>query len=309
MDKTAILQKLKDITGIRGLLLPAHFHIEENKGMVSMRLPAVEGKQPLGVTANMQQDASAFEGWATCMKAAVPGWSFCLDWTVPQNKDDGHYQRFLYRVNKFNKYYGDWFSTADDRAEDLASARIKEGETYLLNAPAHSDERVNDADHPTENLIENTIIKTQPHALNELFNIQRLERQLPVGAFKEKVSKATAIFPRGKSAVDIWGISSNNELAIFELKAPGNMKVGVISELFFYAMILQDEQEGNCTRDHQWGNVIRATTSLKAMVLAEEVHPLITRSVFDCLNQPFIDGSIQFGYVRTTGNMGFEKRY
>lgn len=309
MDKTAILQKLKDITGIRGLLLPAHFHIEENKGMASMRLPAVEGKQPLGVTANMQQDSSAFEGWATCMKAAVPGWDFCLDWTVPQNKDDGHYQRFLYRVNKFKKYYGDWFSTADDRAEDLASAQINEDEKYLLNAPTNTDDRVNDAEHLKENLIENAIIKTQPHVLNELFNIQRLERQLPVGAFKEKVSKATAIFPRGKSAVDIWGISSNNELVFFELKAPGNMKVGVISELFFYAMILQDEQEDKCTRDHQWGKNIRATTSLKAMVLAEDVHPLITRPVFDCLNKPFTDGRIQFGYVRTTVNMGFGKIY
>jgi hypothetical protein len=140
-----------------------------------------------------------------------------------------------------------------------------------------------------------------------MFNIATLRRQLPVGVFRKSVNRENAIFTHGKSAVDIWGISAN-DLVIFELKAPGNEKIGVISELFFYAMVMKDEQEGKFVRDHSWGTDIQSTTTLKAMVLAENLHPFIGRRVFEILTNPF-KGRIQFGYIKTPVNFGFKKMY
>jgi hypothetical protein len=306
-NKESVLKKLKSVTNIKSLKLPANINFEEAEGVVSIILDAKEDKTPQGVVANMQQDASAFEGWVICMKAAVPEWTFQLDWTVPKNKANGHYQRFLYRVSNFQKYYGDWFSIADGRKIDLEALQIRENEKYALNAPTNSDNRINNADHSPENFIENTIIKNQPCELRGMFNIATLRRQLPVGVFRKSVNRENAIFTHGKSAVDIWGISAN-DLVIFELKAPGNEKIGVISELFFYAMVMKDEQEGKFVRDHSWGTDIQSTTTLKAMVLAENLHPFIGRRVFEILTNPF-KGRIQFGYIKTPVNFGFKKMY
>jgi hypothetical protein len=306
-NKESVLNKLKKSTGIKSLKLPAHIKVEEVGGLVSLILDAKEDKTPQGVVANMQQDASAFEGWATCMKAAVPEWNFQLDWIVPQNTANGHYQRFLYRVSHFQKYYGDWFSIANARKIDLDALQIKENVKYALNAPTNSDNRINDSDHSAENFIENKIITNQPCELRGIFNITTLRRQLPVGVFCKSVNRENAIFTHGKSAVDIWGIAEN-DLVIFELKAPGNAKIGVISEIFFYAMVMKDEQDGKFIREHSWGEEIRSTTLLKAMVLAENLHPLIGQRVFEILTNPF-NGRIQFGYIKTPVEFGYKKMY
>ena len=307
MTKDEILKELKTRTKITGLKLPKHLHLEEQNGVVTLSLETAEGSGSRGVTANMQQDASAFEGWLVCMKAAVPEWNFCLNWDEPNDTANGHYQRFLYRVEKFRSYYGNWVSLAQGCSTQ--ALLIKDNGKYQLNAPSQTGNgRTNDSTLSAENLIENTIIKNQSPQLKNMFKIVRLERQLPVGVFCGKVEKKNAVFAHGKSAVDIWGTSSDNDLVIFELKAPGNEKIGVISELFFYAMVLADEQNGKIIRESKTGEgkAIRASKSLKAMILAQNVHPLITGGVFDLLNAP-LKGSIEFGYVEIKPDFVFRR--
>ncbi|MCC7300156.1 MAG: hypothetical protein IT583_03655 [Verrucomicrobia bacterium] len=300
MSKDEILKELRERTKINNLALPKHLQLEEQDGLVTLFLATKEGSAPRGVTANMQQDASAFEGWAVGLKAAVPEWSFCLKWAAPKNAADGHYQRFLYRAKKFSTYYSDWFSIAPGCSTQ--ALLIKDHEKYLLNAPSEmGNGRTNDSTCNAENFIENKIIKDEDSPLKHAFKIDKLYRQLPVGVFCGKVEKKNAIFTRGKSAVDIWGITSEDALVVFELKAPRNEKVGAISELFFYAMVLADEQAGLLIRKKSPGELIRNTTSLKAMLLASAVHPLITNKVFDLLNAPFkrqdaVLPKIEFGY-------------
>ena len=302
MNKDEILKELRARAKISRLALPKHLHLEEQNGVVTLSLTTVEGSAPRGVTANMQQDASAFEGWAAGMKALVPEWRFRLNWVAPRNTADGHFQRFLYRVKKFSAYYCNWFSVAQGCSTQ--ALRIKDHETYQLNAPSKTNNsRTNDSTRNAENVIENKIIKDGDSPVKHAFKIARLERQLPVGVFCDKVEKKNAIFAHGKSAVDIWGITSANELVIFELKAPKNEKVGAISEIFFYAMVLADEQAGLLIRKNPPGELIRKTTSLKALLLASAVHPLITNRVFDLLNAPFKQRAaafpkIEFGYEK-----------
>jgi hypothetical protein len=309
MDRNEILQKLKKTCGVARLKLPSHIGIEEKNDVVTLTLKAIEGKSAHGVTANMQQDDAAFEGWAACIRAVVPNWKICLRWDAPENTNNGHYQRFLYRVIKFESYFGDWFSIAEGCSTQ--ASRIEASKTYQLNLPStkKGESRTNDATHSPENLIENTIYKEQSLPLRKMFQICKIERQLPVGVFQNTVTKTNSIFTHGKSAVDLWGINPDQkELILFELKAPGNEKIGAISELFFYAMVLADEQKMKFVRDHEWGLSIQSTTSLKAMLLAEKIHPLIRDSVFTLLNKPF-KKEIQFGYVKMPIdiNLAFEK--
>jgi hypothetical protein len=272
---------------------------------MTLSLATAEGLASRSVTENMQQDASAFEGWAVGLKAVAPEWSFRLNWVAPEITTDGHYQRFLYRVKKFSAYYSDWFSIAPGCSTQ--ALRIKDNTTYLLNAPSEmGNGRTNDSMMHAENRIENKIITDGDSPLKHTFKIDTLERQLPVGVFCGSIEKKNAIFTHGKSAVDMWGISSANELVIFELKAPGNEKIGAISELFFYAMVLADEQAGILKRENPPGELIRKTTSLKAILLASDTHPLITNKVFDLLNAPFKQKDpalpkIEFGYEKLPG--------
>jgi hypothetical protein len=312
-NKEFVLQKLKDATKIKSLKLPTYLGVTEANGVVTLSMKAIKReKQSYGVLANMQQDDAAFEGWAICMKAAVPEWTFMLDWDFPEDKKDGHYQRFLYRAKRFRSLYKPWFTITDQGLEEIERfSRIKDSDKprYILNAPLGDPKRTNDAEHSPENLIENTIIKTQQHELNSLFNVKKYSRQLPVGLFVDSVAKKNAIFTHGKSAIDIWGISDDKKLIIFELKALENTTIGAISELFFYAMVMRDEQEKHFRRESKKELGISETTSVKAMILAEQVHPFINNpKVFELMNQPCKD-LVEFGYVRIPAGYSYKRAY
>ncbi len=290
MNKHAILREIKDRSDKTSLKLPRDIQLEEANGVTTLSLSAKS------VIKNMQDNAAAFEGWILCLKAVVPAWTFCLHWEKPENTHNRHYQRFLYRVSKFNDIFGGetgWFTIGDESF--LQDLRIEgDSRRYQLNSPTPG-ERTNDSKDSAENRLENEIVKTQPQSLKALFDIDELKRQLPMGIFEGEVCEKNAIVPHGKSAADIWGASADGSLILFELKAENNNQVGAISELFFYAMVLEDEQQGTFFRKDMKDEVIRNTKSLKAMVLAPKIHPLITKNVFQLLNENVKD--IEFGYV------------
>jgi len=290
MNKHEILREIKGRSGNTSLKLPRDIQMEEADGVTTISLSAKS------VIRNMQDNAAAFEGWVLCLKAVVPAWTFCLHWEKPEDTHSRHYQRFLYRISKFNEIFGGengWFIVRDNNF--LQDLRIKgDFHRYQLNSPS-SGERTNDSKDSPENRLENDIVKNQPRSLKALFDIDELKRQLPMGIFEGEVSEKNAIVPHGKSAADIWGASADGSLVLFELKAEKNNQVGAISELFFYAMVLEDEQEGTFFREGAAGKIIRNTKSLKAMMLAPKTHPLITNNVFQLLNENVKD--IEFGYV------------
>ena len=98
MNKEQILEKLQSIN--KKLRLPSGmgFSIEDKVLTIMMK--------EKGLTANMQTDASAFEGWAICLKAWLPE---CITEVIiagdvlsfpkgeKMTKEEMHYNRFLYR--------------------------------------------------------------------------------------------------------------------------------------------------------------------------------------------------------------------
>jgi len=309
MTNREIAQELRTATGNTSLALTDLIRFEENQGVVDVFLSAIK------VVENMQNNAAAFEGWLLGIKAIKPDWKFRLCWDEPEEINSGHYQRFLYRVKKFEKLFGGekgWFSTAEESQSFLDSLRVREGGNYVLNTPSSSSEdRINEGGGK-ENIIENAIVKNQCKDLLDMFGIDKLERQLPVGLFEGHKARNTAIFTGGKSAIDIWGIGKDKSMVIFELKAEGNKSVGVISELFFYAMVSKDEQNRVFSRHGEGGagDQISTTSHIKAMILAPDIHPLINEDVFNLLNNPpnplqDTDGKIEYGYIKMKPKIDF----
>jgi len=72
------------------------------------------------VCKNMQHNESAFESWALVFM----NWleeidEVSLEWEKPDNINNGHYQRFLYRVLKFEELFYNWFSVGMDLCQYL----------------------------------------------------------------------------------------------------------------------------------------------------------------------------------------------
>jgi hypothetical protein len=216
-------------------------------------------------------------------------------------------------VDRFNSIFGGsdgWFCIDDDSRKFMADLRIKDNDRYFLNPPSTSDdERMNDETKNIESRLENKILYQQDNldALKECCPA-KLHRQLPVGLFHTEVNKDNAIFPSKHSAIDLWGVNGD-DLYVLELKANGNCKVGVLSELFFYTMVLRDERTGRFSRKKKPGDeksiegkLISDTKQIKAFILAPELHPFISPEVFspkvfDLLNEKLKNLNIKFGYI------------
>ena len=86
----------------------------------------------------MQTDASAFEGWAICLKAWLPEYisEVKIEGERPsieeKSKEERHYNRFLYRLGKFIEIYHSWASTTDDFEQEFKKIFKKMKRIYTL---------------------------------------------------------------------------------------------------------------------------------------------------------------------------------
>jgi hypothetical protein len=129
------------------------------------------------------------------------------------------------------------------------------------------------------------------------FDLRSIDRQLPVGVFDGEPRNEVRIFTAGTSAIDLVAIDQKRSLWIFELKKKNNIKVGVLSEMFFYSMVMRDLQKGVIALSSRWdalqpqnggfgisGAELANAEWLHARVLAPNFHPLIDDDIFALLN-------------------------
>ena len=121
--------------------------------------------------------------------------------------------------------------------------------------------------------------------------LMALDRQFPVGVFDGEPTRGGAIFTGGKSAIDLVGVGLDGAFWLLELKAKGNIQVGALSELFFYSMVLYDARLGRISfsakklgaRASVRPADLIAATSLKARLLSDRHHPLLSEAMFATL--------------------------
>ncbi len=293
-----LLERLKQSVNNTGVRLPAgiKFQVDNKEEAISMHL-ARDSKGALCVTANMQTDPAAFEGWALVIRAHIPGInSVRLTWDVPSDRNDRHYQRFLYRVDRFSKAFQEWFVCTQP---DKEYSKIRDGQAkgyYKLNVPTKDRTGIPPSVSPgSERWLERMLVGALRDKFMEKAGIKVLGNQLPVGVFDGEVATPMAVFTGKASAIDLWGINADgDELSLFELKKSGNAKVGALTELFFYAMVMKDVVDGRFAftnkrqavvqpwpAEHITGKIRR----IKAYLMVDEPHCLVTPQVLDIMDK------------------------
>lgn len=243
-----------------------------------------------GVVANMQNDNSAFEGWSVCLKALLPDiiQNIVLDWVLPSPNSNQtemiHYNRFLFRAILFDKYF-DWVSIASSRKDEL-SAFEKVHTNLVVNYPK-SDSKQQVAQNGTINKGEAILERIICSNMQERGLIAN--HQLPVGLFDSHIHKNNTCTPRSASQIDLWALS-DDALNVYELKDEENNSVGIITELMFYANVMNMIRERkinypdevaklrNSKRNIQ--DLYQAITQnqvlrVNAILLTYKLHPLI----------------------------------
>ncbi len=145
----------------------------------------------------------------------------------------------------------------------------------------------------------------------------KMRSQFPVGLFEKEVSKATHLTPGGTSEVDLWGQSRSKKiLHLFELKKPGNQMVGILTEAFYYTMLLKAVKTRNieCNKPDWPGyQALKKADRIVMWLTAEGFHPLIAnkkRTPLALFNQALKPEGVEFRLLRyqLKGNriMGWE---
>lgn len=170
-----------------------------------------------------------------------------------------HYMRFLYRVMKFNERYGsNGFSLNNEKYKNeiekfkkLYDLALEKKEIKITEPNSESD--IKDLE---KNILENhiekwfvaeSINKNLQGEIKEVMDNNRLYDQLPCSIFVNEKKSTNRIFNSGY--FDLWGVNNKNELCVFELKRKGNVKLGIISELFFYAMVMKDMKKAGYSEE------------------------------------------------------------
>ena len=239
MKKEEILTQLRKYTSNKHLQFPEALDIESTDGKLSLTMTTK------GLQENMQENPSAFEGWAIAIKAIIPKLAekVVIKWQgvgIEQGTSYNHYRRFLYRVIRFKDSY-EWASymPLDNRAQKDIIDISSEISSWVLNYPdSESQKEAFKAEATLERQLKTHLSK----------HLKHVDHQLPMGLFHSSKSTANERTPRQGSQIDLWSISEDT-FTVYELKNDDNRKVGIISELMFYVNVVKDLSEGKLRFD------------------------------------------------------------
>ena len=262
------------------------------EGVVRIRMT------PRAASTNMQANEAAFESWALAFRVYCDVPKVRMSWTLPREPspvEAAHYERFMYMVERFAGLCGSWFGVEDrellrgSKTVDAAGRLVLNvGKDRVIGSPPDATPSLKGP----EDLLERFIVYDVNTAARfmRMFHCDIVERQLPVGLFRNSVSRENQVFPGRKGAIDIWG-TQGDRLTLVELKKLGNRSLGGVTELLFYSWIMRDLQKGvfSPPPDGQAKNEplerIRDTSAIEAYLLAPEFHPLLEGKQFGMLRE------------------------
>jgi hypothetical protein len=263
------------------------------------------------IKANMQENKAAFEAWALFLRVYLGAIKVSLAWkNWEKDASNDHTRRFELRVFVYKKLFSEWFSAGE------ISPFPSDGTKLLLNLPSDHKARAKAKEEVItnpESEADYEKVLAQSEDFKRFAGLQKLDRQLPVGVFKDEVKASSRHFSGGKSAVDLVGLDSSKNLHLFELKRPDNNKVGAISELLFYASVFSCTHS-TAQRRIKYDGVphdeyvnpaeVKSADKIFAHILGFELHPLLNcPAVFDLLNAAAASGllskqPVSFSFMR-----------
>jgi hypothetical protein len=134
---------------------------------------------------------------------------------------------------------------------------------------------------PSVHRLELSICDTPRAASEFCVRIREFRRQLPVGLFDGQASNEQRWTPAGKSQIDLWAVSDDERTVhLFELKAVGNLPLGMLPEAFYYLRLLHHLRVGiGDTRLVEQRSAahdaIRKASRLEMWLVAPAYHPLL----------------------------------
>ena len=296
MDRNEILKELQKKNSNLQLPTEMDFNIDEDKVLTI-------GMKKKGLTVNMQDDSAAFEGWAICLKAWLPEFidKVVINGEFPDDKNNQHYKRFLYRLKKFTETYS-WGKTTQEYETEIEEVFPRENSNMYINVP--KQEASEEATYCEAQLERAYCDKNES-------SYKAMNHQLPTRIFSNDIKEENAVTPGG--FIDIWGRTYDDILRIFELKLPTNTKIGIISELMFYVNVMTDvlRHEINipptskffCSFDEIYELYEKkgACKQIEGVFLADNFHPMIQEKQEEVLqiinNRKFADNiSVSFSF-------------
>ena len=230
INKVQIEKLLQSLEGVENsrVSFSSYIGVEKVDDLVVLKLDTK------GLIDNMQTEPAAFESWALIVRAAFASkGAFVkvrIDGEKPEqltDKEEMHYNRFLYRISKFVEVF-EWAYT-DDFEREIAIFKDAH-RNMVLNVPK-SEAKVEAA--KGEATMERYFCEDNKY----LYDEGCLNHQLPVRIFDDEVKEVKAITARG--FIDAWAIKGET-FYVFELKLDNNRSVGAISELMFYVNVIHD---------------------------------------------------------------------
>lgn len=324
-ESESIIKPLKKLVGKNaagrtyGLKLPNYITFSIDNKCLSMYLRDVvtdKGRYINYAYENMQTDNAAFEGWAIVLKSWLGDRieTVIFDWDDYKEQkpvNNPHYNRFLYRCVRFSEIF-DWFSVSTKK-ENVLKEFMKGYNNLSINFSSKESDKKSNNENAVEYEIVDNDNPTNRNVFMKQFDLKLLSHALPVGI----KSNGKQLFTGRQSAIDIWGITNSDLLDIFELKyiedgKSKNIKVGIISELFFYACLMLDLKNGLIKpaeailedQIYLYKNV-KSLKGINAFMLANEYHPLVNSDkVIELLNESTTKVGISFRKIFYEYNKG-----
>lgn len=317
IEKEKIIALLKEYSGVSGADLPRDIDLSVKNKVLRVFVK--------NAAQNLQNDSAAFEGWVLILKHWLSGEIEYVMLDFEARKDlmhkygspeSGHYKRFLYRLYCMTRLFPTWFFISDSKSNTILDfVRWLKSSNLLLN---HSLKEREDqiSTTKTERQIESWFVFHEgKELLSKRWNIDRdkLFNQLPVGVFADSINSDNAVFSRGASAIDIWGIDKDGQtLHLIELKCGDNNGLGVIGETLFYTMLMYDtciaEEPlfifGKYKNMKETSDTIAIKNNgenfghLISHILAENFHPLFNRGVERVIRDGLLNLGIGFDRAR-----------
>lgn len=236
--------------------------------------------------ADMQENCNCFESWCLAIYAALDGAvKIRIAWYNQEDEPRCQYNRFIYRLAKFHELYDDWIIINGIMSEydELMAKNLYLTTSEDLSIP-HDDTGIIAHEHKLEQLL-----KRDP-LFQRAAGLTFIDNQLATCVYDKATEKI--VLGTEYSTINLFGMPPYHEyIAVFELKIPDNTKPSVISELFFYANLLEDilADRIHILETHPlYKSILELRQSqayIRAVFLVHNAHPIVSPSTLDLLNK------------------------